>query len=61
MQASLRVDLRRADPLVPEELLHLIQRHARIQQNSRDARPQPVWGHLLVRIPGHVNNYSGGM
>jgi hypothetical protein len=50
MQAGLRVDLRRADSLVPEELLHLIQRHARIQQNSRDARSQPVWGHFLVNM-----------
>ena len=44
------VDLGRADPLVPEELLYLIQRHARVQQNSRDARPQAVWGHVLVNI-----------
>ena len=34
LEAGFGVDLGRADPPVPMELLHLIQRHARIQQDG---------------------------
>ena len=56
MQARLGIDLRRGDPLVPEELLHLVQRHACVQQNGCDARTQAVRGDVLVnaRLPGSV-------
>ena len=37
MQTRLGVDLCRGNPLVPEKLLHLVQGHACIQQDGRDA------------------------
>lgn len=48
MEACFGVDLSGRDPLVAEELLHLVQWHARVKQNRRDARSQAVRGDVLV-------------
>ena len=48
MQARRRVDLGRSDPLVPEELLHLVQWHASVKQNGRHACPQPMRSDVLI-------------
>lgn len=67
LQACLRIDLRRSNPLVPEELLHLIQGHTSIQQNRRDAGAQPVRRDLfgnpgpLRRLMHEALNIPGGV
>ena len=37
VKTGLGVDLGRGDPLMSKKLLHLVQRHADIEQNSGDA------------------------
>ena len=47
-QTRIGVDLGGGDPLVPQKLLHLVQRHAGVQQEGRHAGAQPVRGHVLI-------------
>ena len=41
-QAGLRLELGRAEALMPQELLSLVNRHARIQQERRHTGPEPA-------------------
>jgi len=47
MQTRFGVDLRGGDALVPEELLDMIEGHASVEEDRRNAGAQTVWRHLL--------------
>jgi hypothetical protein len=46
-QAGLRIELSGAEVLVPQKLLHLVNRHPRIQQEGGHTGPEPVRGDAL--------------
>ena len=47
LEARLSINLGRAEMLVPQKLLHLVNRHPCIQQQGGHARPEPVRGDVL--------------
>ena len=55
-QAGLRIELGRAEVLVPQKFLHLVNWHPRIQQQRGHAGPEPVRRDALhqARTPGRV-------
>jgi len=46
-QAGLRIDLGRAEVLVPQKFLHLVNGHARIQQQRGHTGSEPMWRDTL--------------
>ncbi len=46
-QAGLRIDLSRAEVLVPQKFLHLVDGHSRIQQQRGHTGPEPMWRDAL--------------
>src|SRR2546428_7457965 len=59
-QAGLRIELGRAEVLMPQKFLHLVNRHPRIQQESRHTGPEPVRSDALrqASAPGRVLDHE---
>jgi hypothetical protein len=59
-QAGFRIELSGAEVLMPQKFLHLVNRHPRIQQESRHTGPEPVRRDALrqASAPGRVLDHE---